>query len=97
MLIAGSLGVLSLASAAWSQLQPVTSTTFHSQQSSFYTTTTNFGVANATEILVNTDIQFPIRDYAAQSQPSNLLALIPLAFLLFMTTIALGIRSSREL
>lgn len=95
MLIAGTLAIISLVSAASNQLQPVTTTTFHSQQSSFYATTTTVGVATVTEILVNTDIQFPIANSASDSQGSNFLVLAQLAFLLFMIAIAVGIRSSR--
>jgi len=60
------LAVVSIGSGAWSRQpqQPSNITTFpsHSQQSSFYTATTNNGIATITEILVNTDIQFPIGD-----------------------------------
>jgi hypothetical protein len=64
MLVAGTLAIVSLASGTLSQLQPVTTPVLPSlpSQSSFYTTTTNLGVATVTEILVNTDIQFPIGD-----------------------------------
>jgi hypothetical protein len=96
MFVAGMLAIISIAYAAPSQLQLVaTTTTSHSQQSSFYTITTNLGAATVTEIIVNTEIQFPITGSTSESQTSNLFELAPLAFLLFMSAIAIGIRSAR--
>ena len=89
MLIAGMLAVISIVYAAPSQLQVPSTTTFSSQQSSFYTDTTTLGDATVTEILVNTNVQFPLQNSAAQLQKFDLFAHTELLFVIFMIGILL--------
>jgi hypothetical protein len=96
ILLAGTLAIISVAYAVTGQLQPATNATpLHSQQSSFYTTTASLGDANVTEFLVDTSIQFPIGPSSSQGQNSNFIVLAAVAFLLFMTAIVIGMKSSQ--
>ena len=97
ILITGTLAIISFASAVPNQLQPVTtSTSLHSQESSFFTTTASVGDANVTEFLVDTDVQFPIGGANSEWQTSNFLILAALlAFSLFIAAIVVGIKSTR--
>jgi len=89
MLIAGMLAVISIVYAAPSQLQAPSTTTSSSQQSSFYTNTTTLGDATVTEILVNTNVQFPLQNSATQLQKFDLFAHTELLFVIFMIGVLL--------
>jgi len=96
MLVAVTLAIISIAYAVPSQLRSVTTTPLHSQQSSFYTTTASLGDANVTEFLVDTSIQFPISGANSEWQTSNFLVLAAATFLLFMTAIVIGMKSTQR-
>jgi uncharacterized membrane protein len=84
LLIAGMLAVISVVYAAPNQAQTLTTTTSSSQESSFYTATTTLGDTTITEILVNTNVQFPIQNAASQVRKIDFFAHTELLFVIFM-------------
>ena len=96
MLIAGILAISSLLSVVLpNQSLLVATAPSSSEQSAFYTATTDLGDATITEILVNTAVQFPPAGLPSESSPLNVVTLAQLAFLLFIALV-LGLRSSQR-